>query len=82
MDKKVITFDDTEIEECKFHQHNKILVSKNEIEIYSDKENSKEIYSDDSDTSDDSDYFYEENSKEKEKYKNFILSLRLCKFPP
>ena len=47
-------FDDTEIEEYKLHQNespvdiNKIVVSNNKIEIYSDDENSKEMYSDDS----------------------------------
>ena len=34
---------------------NKIVVSNNKIEIYFDKENSKEIFSDDSDDSDDFD---------------------------
>ena len=34
---------------------NKIVVSNNEIEIYFDKENSKEIFSDDSDDSHDFD---------------------------
>ena len=59
MDKEIIKFDDTEIEEYKFHQHkspilindidiNKIVVPNNEIEIYSIKENSEEIYFDDS----------------------------------
>ena len=47
-------FDDTEFEEYKLHQNkspvdiNKIVVSNNKIEIYSDDENSKEMYSDDS----------------------------------
>ena len=59
MDKEIIKFDDTEIEEYKFHQHkspilindidiNKIVVPNNEIEIYSIKENFEEIYFDDS----------------------------------
>ena len=37
---------------------NKIVVSNNEIEIYFDKENSEEIYSGDSDDSDDFDQVF------------------------
>ena len=76
MDKKLIKLDRVETEEYKYFINLKlfflisnidiiiIVVSNNEIEIYSNEENSKEIYfedSYDSDDSDASDDFYKEN---------------------